>query len=115
MSQPRLRRDSMALLICLAEGTVFGMIGNTKADIGNLFSGDVIMPAATVIGLSETTAPKTYEEGLEFIARMRRQLDRFDVAFPGANGNRMAPETEAKIRTICDELEADLHKDLGIT
>jgi len=29
----------------------------------------------------------TYEEGLAFIERTRRQLDRFEVAFPRRKGN----------------------------
>jgi len=72
------------------------------------------MTASNIIDFAQTDRPMTYEEGLAFIERMRRQLDRFGVAVPGANGRRIAPETEAKIRAICDELEADLHKDLGI-
>jgi hypothetical protein len=73
------------------------------------------MSASNVLSFSEPTKTMTYEEGLAFIERTRRQLDRFDAAFPGTDGNRIAPEAEAKIRAICDELEADLHKDLGIT
>jgi hypothetical protein len=55
----------------------------------------------------------TFAEGLAFVERTRRQLDRFDVAFPGANGRRMNPETEAQLRKLCDELEADIKKSLG--
>jgi hypothetical protein len=51
---------------------------------------------------------KTTEQGLAFVARMRRQLDRYGVAFPGREGQRMAPEFEECIRRICDDLEADI-------
>jgi hypothetical protein len=71
------------------------------------------MPDPHVLNFSEEVPAMTYAEGLAFVERTRRQLDRFDVAFPGANGRRMNPETEAKIRAICDELEADIKKSLG--
>jgi hypothetical protein len=73
------------------------------------------MSSANVIEFAQTDRRMTYEEGLAFIERMRRQLDRFDVAVPGANGRRMDPETEARIRRICDELESEFHRDLGYT
>jgi len=72
------------------------------------------MDGSNVIDFGQTDRRMTYEEGLAFIERMRRQLDRFDVAVPRANGRRMDSETEATIRQICDELEADFKKDLGI-
>lgn len=73
------------------------------------------MPASNVTEFAQTDRPMTYEEGLAFIERMRRQLDRFDVAVPGMSGKRMDPETETNIRRICDELEAEFKKDLGLT
>ncbi len=66
------------------------------------------MPAANVIAFSENVPTMTCEEGLVFIERTRRQLDRFEVAFPLANGQRLPTEDEAKIRQILDELEADI-------
>ncbi len=66
------------------------------------------MPASNVIGLSENLSTMTNDEGLAFIARMRRQLDRFEVAVPGANGRRMPPEYEAEIRRLCDEVESNI-------
>ncbi|MGA7077472.1 MAG: hypothetical protein WBY61_02050, partial [Terriglobales bacterium] len=74
---------------------------------------EVSMPDPNVLNFAEEIPAMTYAEGLAFIERTRRQLDRFDVAFPGANGQRMNSETEAKIRAICDELEADIRKSLG--
>lgn len=71
------------------------------------------MAASNVIGFSENVPAMTFAEGLAFVENTRRKLDRFDVAFPGANGQRMNPETEAKIRNICDELEVDIRKSLG--
>ena len=73
------------------------------------------MSTTNVIDFAQTDRPMTYEEGLAFIERMRRQLDRFDMSVPGANGRRIEPETEAKIRAICDELEAEFQSDLGYT
>lgn len=73
------------------------------------------MSTSNVIDFAQTDRRMTYEEGFAFIDRMRRQLDRFDVSVPGVNGRRMDPETEANIRRICDELEAEFHKDLGYT
>jgi hypothetical protein len=73
------------------------------------------MSTSNVIDFAQTDHPMTYEQGLAFIKRMRRQLDRFEVTVPGANGRRIAPETEAKIRRLCDELEAEFHIDLGYT
>jgi hypothetical protein len=71
------------------------------------------MPDPQVLDFSEEAPAMTYAEGLAFVENTRRKLDRFDVAFPGANGQRMNPETEAKIRNICDELEVDIRKSLG--
>jgi len=73
------------------------------------------MSASNVIDFAQTNRPMTYEEGFAFIERMRRQLDRFEVSMPGANGRRMHPETEARIRRICDELETEFRSDLGYT
>lgn len=73
------------------------------------------MSTSHVIDFAQTDHPMTYEEGLAFIERMRRQLDRFEVAVPGANGRRMNPETEEKIRRLCDGLEAEFRSDLGYT
>ena len=72
------------------------------------------MAEAQVITFMESPGrTMTCEEGLTFIERMRRQLDRFGVAVPGKNGQQMDPEIEERIRQICDELEAELKIDLG--
>ena len=72
------------------------------------------MAEAQVITFMESPGrTMTCEEGLTFIDRMRRQLDRFGVAVPGKEGQHMDPEIEARIRQICDELEAELKIDLG--
>jgi hypothetical protein len=114
MSHRGCRRGSKAASIRLADEVALAMIGAGKIEIRNPPLSEVVMSASNVIEFGETTHPMTYEEGLAFIERMRRQLDRFDVAVPGMSGKRMNPETEAKIRRICDELEADFKKDLGI-
>jgi len=72
------------------------------------------MSTSNVINFAQMDRPMTYEQALAFIARMRRQLDRFGVAIPERKGQRMDPEIEAKIRRICDELEAEFRSDLGM-
>ena len=66
------------------------------------------MPTSNVIGLSEDIATMTLDDGLAFVARMRRQLDRFDAAMPGMQGRQFPAECDVRIRTILDELEADI-------
>jgi hypothetical protein len=66
------------------------------------------MSQSSVLNFDTQTGAMSIAEGLDSIARLRRQLDRFDVALPGAKAKRMDPETEAKIRSICDELEAEM-------
>jgi hypothetical protein len=65
---------------------------------------------------ADTTATRglTYEEGLAFIERTRRQLDGFDDALPHGEGQTIAPEEAASIRQGLDELETDIRKDLGL-
>jgi hypothetical protein len=70
------------------------------------------MPAPSVIGLSEPTGTMTFAQGLAFIERTRRQLDRFD-ALPHAPDQSIAPEDAADIRRQCVELEADILKYLN--
>jgi hypothetical protein len=69
------------------------------------------MSRSTVIVFSEPTATMTFAEGLAFIERTRRQLDRFDV-LPHAPGEAIAPEDAAAIRRQCDELEADINRSI---
>jgi hypothetical protein len=71
------------------------------------------MPVSKVIALSEETSTMTFADGLAFIARTRRQLDRFDD-LPHAPGETIAPEDAAAIRRQCDELEADINRSLSI-
>ena len=70
------------------------------------------MSASNVLGFSETTGTMTFAEGLAFIERTRRQLDRFD-ALPHAPDEAIAPEDAAAIRRQCDELEADISRSLS--
>jgi hypothetical protein len=90
-----------------------GMIGDTKTDIRNLLSWGAAMSISNVLEFDQADRPMTYEQAFAFIEKMRRQLDRFGVAVPGKNGQRMNPETEAQIRSLCDELEAEFRSDLG--
>jgi hypothetical protein len=70
------------------------------------------MSDSAVLGFAETTAAMTFREGLSFIERTRRQLDRFDL-LPHAPGERISPEDGAEIRRQCDELEADINRSLS--
>jgi hypothetical protein len=71
------------------------------------------MIASNVIALSEPTGTMTFADGLAFIERTRRQLDRFG-ALPHAPGESIAPEDEAQIRRMCDKVESDIHRMLGM-
>ncbi len=73
------------------------------------------MPKQNVIAFSEDIDAMTFDEGLAFIERTRRQLDRYDVALPNAKTMRMPPEAEADIRRLLNELEADIHTSLAST
>ncbi len=73
------------------------------------------MPKQNVIAFSEDIGSMTFDEGLAFIERTRRQLDRFEVALPNPNMMRFSPEAEADIRRLLDELEADIHTSLAST
>jgi hypothetical protein len=54
----------------------------------------------------------TFADGIDFIARTRRQLDRFG-ALPGTEGKPIDPHEEAAIRRLCDELEAEINASLS--
>ena len=73
------------------------------------------MSEAKALFFGEPTRTMTYQEGLAFIERTRRQLDRFEVALPDGEIRKLAPEAEASIRRQLDELEADFRRDLTIT
>jgi hypothetical protein len=67
------------------------------------------MPTAQLLTLAENTRTMTFAEGRAFIERTRRQLDRFD-ALPRAPGKAIAEHDATAIRTMCDELEADINR-----
>lgn len=70
------------------------------------------MPQPDVLTLAEPTNTMTFADGLAFIERTRRQLDRFD-SLPHKEGASIDPEEAAAIRHLCDELEADIQKALA--
>ena len=72
------------------------------------------MSGDTVVAFGEDTRTMTYEDGLAFIARTRRQLDRFDQALPHRAGETIDPEDGTRIREKLDALEVSLKTDLGI-
>ena len=71
------------------------------------------MPASSVLTLSENFDTMTFAEGLSFIERTRRQLDRFDDALPHADGKSIDPAEAAEIRRRCDELEVSIRRSLS--
>ena len=71
------------------------------------------MADAKELFFGEPTRTMTYEAGLAFIERTRRQLDRFEAALPDGEERKITPEAETSIRRQLDELEADFRTDLG--
>jgi hypothetical protein len=53
----------------------------------------------------------TKGDALHYIARTLRQLDRFEQ-LPKVEGETIDPVLAAKARRLCEELEADIRKDL---
>jgi hypothetical protein len=70
------------------------------------------MTESQILTLAEPTQTMTFAEGLAFIARTRRQLDRFGE-LPGASDRTIAPESATKIRRLCDKLESDINRSLS--
>jgi hypothetical protein len=70
------------------------------------------MSGPNVISFGENSAGATYADGISFIERTRRQLDRFEQALPHDREQSIAPEDAAAIRRKLNELEASIHKDL---
>ena len=72
------------------------------------------MPASKVISFAEPEQKMTIADGLAYVERTRRQLDRFDAALPHDEGKTFDPQEAAEIRKLCDRLETDLNRLLGI-
>jgi hypothetical protein len=70
------------------------------------------MSSSRVIAFGEVTGTATFAEGLAYIERTRRQLDRF-ASLPHAPDETIAPKDMAEIRRQCDELEADITRSLS--
>ena len=66
------------------------------------------MSTPNVIGFAEPTRAMNCQQALAFIARTRRQLDRFDDALPHPEGESIDPAEAVAIRQMCDALEADI-------
>jgi hypothetical protein len=67
---------------------------------------------ASVIQFGEVTASMTFAEGLSFVERTRRQLDR-SGELPGDNMTFIPADEAREIRRLCDELEADIKAKLS--
>jgi hypothetical protein len=70
------------------------------------------MPSDDIIGFFEPTRPMTIDQGLTFIERTRRQVERFEL-LPRAPGQTITPEHAADIRRQCDAAEADINRFLS--
>jgi hypothetical protein len=68
--------------------------------------------SADCFDLRPLPAYTTQGDLLEYIARTRRQLDRFEQ-LPSAHKQRIEPAAAARIRAMCDELEADIFEGLA--
>ena len=71
------------------------------------------MSKSKVLTLAEPTGTMTLAEGLAFIERTRRQLDRFDLAIPHTAGKSIDLQEAEAIRRICDEVEEEINAMLG--
>lgn len=67
----------------------------------------VTPPGAAVLELRPLPEYTTQGDLLDYIARTRRQLDRFEQ-LPSANRQMIEPAAAARIRAMCDELEMDI-------
>lgn len=70
------------------------------------------MTTTTVLTCAEPTQHITFAGALNFLARTRRQLDRFGE-LPGTEGRVIDPQEANEIRRLCDELEADINARLS--
>lgn len=70
------------------------------------------MSTTKIEWIGEKTSSMTFKEGLAFIKRTRRQLERLDE-LPHAAGQTIPPDERAVIGRMCDELEADINRSLS--
>lgn len=71
------------------------------------------MSGSKVISFGENPVDATYADGLAFIERTRRQLDRFEHALPHEREQSLSPEDAASLRRKLDELEWSIRNDLS--
>ena len=71
------------------------------------------MTGSNIVAFGENPATATRADGLAFIERTRRQLDRSEQALPNGDTHRMPPEEITTIRRQLDALEASIRKDIG--
>ena len=67
-----------------------------------------------VIKLSELPAHATNAEALEWVAGMRRVLDRWET-LPGYKERSMTPELERQAREELDEVERSIRRNMAST
>jgi hypothetical protein len=114
MSQPRPRRGSKKTLIRLAADPDSGNVcsGITRASGGDMTAGTDTETSAEIFELRSPAKHASQGDLLRYVARTRRQLDRFEE-LPDGHSRRIAPDAAARIRVMCDELEADIIKGLS--
>jgi hypothetical protein len=114
MSQPCPRRDFKEQLIRLAAGPNSGKVccEITGANGGKMSAENDVGTNAEFFPLRPLKGHASQGDLLRYVDRTRRQLDRFEE-LPEGNSKRIEPEAAARIRRMCDELEADIIKGLA--
>jgi hypothetical protein len=93
----------------LADRHISATIRDAERLFPNPFPGDALMPASQVLAFRENRSTMTIADGLAYVERTRRQIDKFDEALPSAHGKKMTAEDTAEIRAMCDQLEEEIN------
>jgi hypothetical protein len=90
-------------------GKVCGVF--TQASGGDMSAATDTETSAQILQLRPPAGYASQGDLLRYVDRTRRQLDRFEE-LPEGNSKRIGPEAAARIRRMCDELEADIVRGL---